>query len=172
MSSIRCLYFFPGDLFYRAVICIVPAFVHPATNIGSIVSEHRSTRMYYHCMQSVFAVILDKVWGECSFKNLKDVKGFWKGNPAIKFSSVTMAIPKPFQVHAQDTRQGEQFDTLRKKKMFNYVGSYFLGSIQNQASPVSMESLFHIVHKSSNLCPVALDAQRRRPCSLPKKGSC
>ena len=58
---------------------------------------------------------LGKVCRECIFNNLREVKGFWKSNPAMKFSSGTTDVSKPFQVHTQDTRQGEQSDILKQK---------------------------------------------------------
>lgn len=148
-------------LSHVAVICIVPVLVHPVTNVGSIVPKHGITRVHYHCMQSVIAVILKKrnklvddkrynvwiiygkhkylaeVWGERVFENLREVKGFWKGNGAIKFSGATRTTPKPLQVHAQDARQGDQFDTLRKEKKDVLLCWLILfGKHLNRASPV------------------------------------
>ena len=45
-----------------------------------------------------------------------EVEGFWKIYFAMKFSGVTTHIPKSFQVHAQDRRQGKQFDSLKEKR--------------------------------------------------------
>lgn len=73
---------------------------------------------------------LGKVWGECFFGDLREVKGFWKSNLAVKFSGATGAVSEPFQVQAQDTRQEKQFDTLRKRrKRLTNVGSFVIGSI-------------------------------------------
>lgn len=47
-------------LSYVAVICIVPALVCPVTNVGSVVSAHRVTRVHHHSVQSVLAVILEE----------------------------------------------------------------------------------------------------------------
>lgn len=112
MSSICCLHIFPGGLFYTAVICIVPVLGLPVMNVGSIVPIHCSTRVHCHCIQSVLAVILGKVFWECFKKDLREVEGFWKSDSAIKFLGVTTDIPKSFQVHAQDRRQGTQSDSL------------------------------------------------------------
>lgn len=61
-------------------------------------------------VQTVLLLLLKylvKVWGERFLNSLRKVNGLWKGNPAVKFSGVTIAIPKPFQVNAQDRRQGK-----------------------------------------------------------------
>lgn len=123
-------------LFYMAVICVVPALSDSVSDIGSVVSTHHTTRVHHNCIQSVPAVTLeeqnmpvndrgcnvqiinrnqqylDKVRRECFADSLGKVKGFWKGNRAVKFSGTNANISKPFQVCAQNVRQGEQFETL------------------------------------------------------------
>lgn len=47
-------------LLHVAVICVVPALVHPVTDVGSIVPEQCTPRMHYHCIQSVPADILNE----------------------------------------------------------------------------------------------------------------
>lgn len=60
---------------------------------------------------------LDKIWREALLNNLSDVKPFWKRNAAVKFVGVTTVIAKALQVHTQDRRQGDEFDTLKKKEI-------------------------------------------------------
>lgn len=56
-----------------------------------------------------------KVWQERASCSLGEVKGLWEGDRAVELSgAAAAAAPKPFQVHAQDSRQGEHFESLRR----------------------------------------------------------
>lgn len=151
-TAIICNYFLdPMYLLYVAIICIVPALVLPVADVSSIVPKHCITRVHDHCVQGVPALILEekqinnqsihkqkmqysrkkriqtylcKVFGEHILETLGEIKGFWERNPAVKFVCGTAAVPKSLQVHAQDTRQWEEFDTLNKTNEWMWVHDY------------------------------------------------
>ena len=67
-----------------------------------------------------------RVRWERVFNSVREVKLFWKGDFAVEFSGARVAISNPFQVHTQNLREGEQFETLKKNfKSFWLLVHYF-----------------------------------------------
>lgn len=165
-------------------------------DVGGVVSAHRVAQVHHHCVQSVPALTLEqdtcllvsydrknkkvrityrtehhrcgKVWRERPSRSLREVKGLREDDGAAELSSAAAAASKPFQVHAQDSRQGEHFDNLRGTSgdVLTADRSH-PACVMNSVAPDWTGSLFRSLDKSSCRRHAAPGAGRRTSGRFP-----